>query len=513
MKKIVFLLLLVMAAVNVRAWEDGQHYTQHGDDALTARLFFSNDYDMWVVELALKNSQNYIVLQSDIVVDANLFEFSGDHDFTDRVKVKSGMSGMKETHQVTSKIWDSGFLRMVIFSLNNDTVQGREGAVCYFGLKVKDGAIVDKAKEYPVNLTNIVLARNKYIDGVPYALGYYLQGTIAAPTYNCYDGNCRSAAIYGQLSSDEWDAFRDAVATTPWQVDIDLTQCTMTGLWRVAPEESDYNYANRYNKNSLLYVKERAQVNNRNENVIVVNENGKAATEALTLHEDGKLFYAKMDFDADKASYDREFSKDRWATVCLPFSIDAEALTLLKDQYDMRVHELADYDKSNNCLKFVKAEEMVANKPYIIHTGSDCIPFKDMNFATTVTKSSDMADIVVDNGLVSMFGTFDTQYLSSSAEVAYYGFSASSGEFFHAGNNCTLLPFRACIAITGEQGAAPARLGVLFDTETSIRTTNAGNHQSADGVYNLQGIKIDDHKASKQPKGVYIINGKKHVVK
>lgn len=512
MKKIIFLLLLVMTAVNVQAWEDGQHYTQHGDDALTARLFFSTDYDMWVVELGLKNSQSYIVLQSDIVVDANLFEFTGDHDLTDRVKVKSGMSGMKATHQVTSKIWDSGFLRMVIFSLNNDIVQGNDGAVCYFGLNAKEGAVVDKGREYPVNLTNIVLARNNYIEGVPYAQGFYLQGTIADPTLNCYDGNCRSAAIYGQLSSAEWDAFREAVATTPWQVDIDLTQCTMTGLSRVAPEESDYNYANRYNKNNLLYVKERAQVNNRNENVIVVNANGTAATEAFTLHEDGQLFYAKMDFDAAKASYDRQFSKDRWATVCLPFSINAEALTQLKDQYDMIVHELADYDKTNNCLKFVKAEEIVANKPYIIRTGSDCTPFQNMDFATTVAKSSDMADIVVGNGLVTMFGTFDTQYLSSSTNVAYYGFSASSGEFFHAGKNCTLPPFRACLAITGEQGAAPAKLGVLFDSATSISNASAG-HQAAKGVYNLQGIKLDAANASKLEKGVYIINGKKKVVK
>ena len=512
MKKIVFLLLLVMAAVHAQAWDDGQHYTQHGDDALTAKLFFSNEYDMWVVELSLKNSQNYIVLQSDIVVDANLFEFMGDHDFTNRVKVKSGMSGMKETHKLTSKIWDSGFLRMVISSLNNDTVQGREGAVCYFGMKVKEGAVVDKAMEYPVNLTNIVLARNNYIDGVPHAQAYYLHGTIADPTYNCYDGNCRSAAIYGQLSSAEWDSFRDAVATTPWQVDIDLTQCTMTGLWRVAPEESDYNFANRYNKNNLLYVKERSQVNNRNENVIVVNENGTAATEAFTLHEDGKLFYAKMNFNADKASYDRAFSKDRWSTVCLPFSIHAEALASLKDRYDMIVHELVDYDKTNNCLKFVKADEMVANKPYIICTGIDCTPFKDMDFATTVAKSSDMADIVVGNGLITMFGTFDTQYLSTSAEVAYYGFNASTGEFFLAGSNCTLLPFRACIAITGEQGVAPAKLGVKFDAETGISSINT-RHQAVEGVYNLQGIRMNDSNASKLEKGVYIINGQKHVVR
>ena len=512
MKKIVFIMLLAMAVINVRAWDDGQHYTQHGDDALTARVFFSNDYDMWVVELGLKNSQSYIVLQSDIVVDAKLFEFTGDYDLTNRVKVKSGMGIMKATHQVTSKIWDSGFLRMVIFSLNNDIVQGSEGAVCYFGLNVKDGATVDKTQEYPVNLTNIVLARNNYIEGTPHAQGYYLQGTIADPTFNCYDANCRSAAIFGQLSSKEWDAFRDAVATTPWQVDIDLTQCTMTGLFRVAPEESDYNYANRYNKNNLLYVNDRAQVNHRNENVIVVNPNGTAATEAFTLHDDGQLFYAKMDFDAAVASYDRTFSQNRWATICLPFSIDAEALASLKEKYDMIVHELKGFDKNNNCLKFEKADEMVANKPYIIRTSSDCAPFKDMDFTTAITRSSEMADIVVGDGSVTMFGTFDTQYLSTTADVAYYGFSASTGEFFLAGTNCTLPPFRACIAIRGAEGVAPAKLGVLLDTDTSISNASAGK-QGADGIYNMQGIKIDGNNAAKPNKGVYIINGKKQVIK
>ena len=155
---------------------------------------------------------------------------------------------------------------------------------------------------------------------------------------------------------------------------------------------------------------------------------------------------------------------------------------------------------------------MVANKPYIVCTGIDCTPFKDMDFTTTVAQSSDMADIVLGNGLITMFGTFDTQYLSTSAEVAYYGFNASTGEFFLAGSNCTLLPFRACIAITGEQGAAPAKLGVKFDAETGISSTNTG-HQAVEGVYNLQGIRMNDSNASKLEKGVYIINGQKHVVR
>ena len=69
------------------------------------------------------------------------------------------------THTLTSHIWDSGFLRMVIGSPSAKNVKGTEGTVCFFGLKVKDGATVDQSKEYPVNLTNIVLARNANVDG------------------------------------------------------------------------------------------------------------------------------------------------------------------------------------------------------------------------------------------------------------------------------------------------------------------------------------------------------------
>lgn len=493
---------------------DKNHFTEHGTDALTARLYYSSDYGMWVVDLGLNNSQTYTTLQADLVVDSKLFEFTQDYDLTDRVKERSGMSGMTPTHTVTSHIWESGFLRMIIGSPTAKDVKGTEGTVCYFGLNVKEGATVDQTKEYPVNLTNIVLARNEFGGEKVVSQGYYLQGTIADPTYNCYDANCRSAAIYGSLSSDkEWDNFKVGVATTPWQVDIDLTQCTMTGLGRVAPTESEYNYQNRYNKNNLLYVKDAKQVNTTtNENVIVVSET--PYTESLTLHDDGKLFYAKMDFAARKASYDRTFVKDKWSTLCLPFYISETELTALKSKYDIIVEELISFDAAEGKLCFDTAKEILPNHPYIIRTGSDCAPFKDMDFETNVSGSSVMKDVEMDGA--KMFGTFTPLKVDSSGETVYYGFSSSKGEFFRIGKNATLPSFRACIAVTASPsmiGSMPVTLSLAHLVETSIEGVNAGNAASGEAVYNMQGHKLGAKAGEKLPKGVYIIGGKKRIIK
>lgn len=494
---------------------DKHHFTEHGSDCLTAKLYYSNDYGMWVVDFGLNNSQTYTTLQADLVVDSKLFEFTQDYALTDRVKEKSGMSGMTPTHNVTSHIWESGFLRMIIGSPTSKDVKGTEGTVCYFGLNVKEGATVDKSKEYPVNLTNIVIARNQEAsEGKYISQGYYLQGTIADPTYNCYDANCRSAAIYGSLSSNkEWDNFKVGVATTPWQVDIDLTQCTMTGLGRIAPGELDYNYQNRYNKNNLLYVKDAKQVNTTtNENVIVVSE--APYTESFTLHDDGKLFYAKMDFSAKKASYDRTFVKGKWSTLCLPFSIGEAALAELKSEYDLTVEELVSYNSAEGKLRFDTANEIVANRPYIIRTGSDCAPFKDMDFETTVFVSSKMDDVIMDNA--KMFGTFTPLKIDSSDDLVFYGFNSSTGQFIRVGKNATLPSFRACIAITTTSatvGSMPAALALEHLIETSIEGVNVDKAASDDAIYNMQGQKMGSKDGKKLPKGVYIIGGKKKIIK
>ena len=496
---------------------DGHHYTEYGNDGLTAKVYYSNDYGMWVVDLGLNNSQTYTTLQCDIVVDSELFEFYQDENqnlayaFTDRLMEKPLMGSAIATHTLTSHIWDSGFLRMVIGSPSAKNVKGIEGTVCFFGLKVKEGATVDQSKEYPVNLTNIVLARNAEVDGKVISVGYYLQGTIADPTYNCYDANCRSAAIYGSISEKEWVNFQNGVATSPWQVDVDLTLCSMTGLGRVAPYESEYNYQNRYNKNSLLYVTETGQVSKNNENVIVVNNNGLSNTESLTVHDDGMLFHAKMDFSAQKASYDRTFVKDRWSTLCLPFSIGEEKLTELKVTYGMTVEELVSFDSAEGKLRFDTSSEIKANHPYIIRVGSDCAPFKDMDFETIVSKSSAMDD--AEKGGARMFGTFETMTVDSSEEMAYYGFNSSAGQFFLVGKNATLPPFRACIAIPVVGNNKAAALSLSHSVETSINGVNADHITSDDAIYNINGQKLGTNDGKNLPKGVYIIGGKKKIIK
>ena len=501
--------LMTAWTANAQYVNDGHHFTEYGSDRLTARAYYRNN--MWVVELGLNNSQTYTTLQCDLVVDSKLFEFTQSYSLSNRVKEESDFGDMQATHTLTSHIWDSGFMRMVIGSPSAKDVKGTEGTVCLFKLNVKEGATVDPEKEYPVNLTNIVLARNANIDGKVVSQGYYLQGTIADPTYNCYDANCRSAAIYGSISDKEWINFQNGVATSPWQVDVDLTLCTMTGLGRVAPYESEYNYKNRYNKNSLLYVKDAGQVSKNNENVIVVNEGGLSNTESLTLHDDGKMFHAKMDFSAQKASYDRTFVKDRWSTLCLPFSIGQEALAALVAEYDMTIEELVSFDRAEEKLIFDNASEIKANHPYIIRVGNDCAPFKDLDFATTVSCSAEMDDVIKDDA--RMFGTFETMIFDSSDEIAYYGFNASAGQFFRVGKNATLPPFRSCIAIPVNGTNLAQALSLSHTFETSIDGVNENRNATDETLYNIHGQNLGSKAGKNLPKGVYIISGKKRIIK
>ena len=150
--RLILSVLSLMTAWTANAYYvgDGHHYTEYGNDGLTAKVYYSNDYGMWVVDLGLNNSQTYTTLQCDIVVESELFEFYQDENqnlayaFTDRLMEKPLMGSAIATHTLTSHIWDSGFLRMVIGSPSAKNVKGIEGTVCFFGLKVKEGATVNQ---------------------------------------------------------------------------------------------------------------------------------------------------------------------------------------------------------------------------------------------------------------------------------------------------------------------------------------------------------------------------------
>ena len=188
------------------------------------------------------------------------------------------------------------------------------------------------------------------------------------------------------------------------------------------------------------------------------------------------------------ASYNRSFTKDIVSTICLPFAISAETAATLGKFYQLKS------TTTTETVVFEEVTETAALKPYLFvpaATGTITIP------ANTAFVAAGDITTQAEGGV-----TFNGSIASSTISSTIYGFS-SSGNLVTA-NSGTMNPFRAYLT-TSDPGARLAFYS-LDDEITGISGINA----SAETLrfYNLQGQSV------KNPaKGLYIVNGKKVIIK
>lgn len=249
-------------------------------------------------------------------------------------------------------------------------------------------------------------------------------------------------------------------------------------------------------------------------NIVAMGTEGNTCNR-LYLADEDKAFYSPCSFTATNASFDRVFKAGQWSTVCLPFNVPEEQLAKICDK-GVEVEQLVEYDTVGNILRFEAVTEMEANTPYIIKCNSDNAPFSELT-NVDVSESDGVKSIQINDA--SMIGVFSTTYLDSDASVSYYGYNSADGAFVKIGSNGTVYPFRAFISIPSEVVNAKI-LGIKHDdgTETSILGIECNSDKCKVNVYTLDGIFIRSFLNKKDaathlPKGVYVMDNKKFIVK
>ena len=86
--------------------------------------------------------------------------------------------------------------------------------------------------------------------------------------------------------------------------------------------------------------------------------------------------------------------------------------------------------------------------------------------------------------------------------------------FYHVASTSTVKPFRAYLT----SGNADARISIVYaDETTGINMIEDGRMDIGNGIYDLQGRRIESStfntQSSNLKKGIYVKNGKKHIVK
>ncbi len=195
---------------------------------------------------------------------------------------------------------------------------------------------------------------------------------------------------------------------------------------------------------------------------------------------------------------DRTFVEG-WNTICLPFAVSAENM---KANYgeNVALYELTSFTDGN--LKFTKLGEEIgiaAGKPYLIYVENAITESK--SFVDAVISETTPTDVEMVG--VTFHGTF-APIAADGVLTGKYGIS-SDGRIAKANSATYMNGFRGYL----EGNLTGARISVYDETTGITRVYGADEiFGKDDKVYDLNGRRVENAK-----KGLYIVNGRKVVVK
>lgn len=194
----------------------------------------------------------------------------------------------------------------------------------------------------------------------------------------------------------------------------------------------------------------------------------------------------------------RTFAKG-WNTVCLPFDVAVASLQATKAQ------EFVSSNGSSLTFNEVADGVLKANVPYLVffdNEVSDPFYYGGKVEATNPTP-------VEHSGF-----TFVGNYEASKSMDGLYGV-ASEGDVqkIMLGTAGSTLPATCAYFTTKNLNANGLRICFDGGEVTGINQVNGAQAQSAGAVYNLQGIKVSNRGTNNLPAGLYIMQGKKVIVK
>ena len=233
-----------------------------------------------------------------------------------------------------------------------------------------------------------------------------------------------------------------------------------------------YNSTRGKNPNCIVYAD--AFFTKNNENVVV-----KGTTTTLIL-DDAYPFNAPTDFDATTVELKRGV-KDGINTFCLPFEVTPS---------EVKSTKIATFKGG---VTFTTAESVAANTPFITVDATEVSKVQGMTF-------SNKAIATVTEPIVGT--TFQGIYVPQTSTAVKYGIN-SAGKIQEGAADIKCNAFRAWLTTI----SANAR-SIDIDGETT-GISNVSLENPVKEIYNLNGVRVN--KIGN--KGIYIINGKKVIVK
>ena len=254
----------------------------------------------------------------------------------------------------------------------------------------------------------------------------------------------------------------------------------------------------------------------------------KSITPSLTLETSKSLSETVKDKDVTgkvipSINIDRQFIADGgWYSICLPFSLTKDDI---KNQFKEAVFQgfdgVGQQDKTIN-LKFKKVTTTEAGKPYLIKPIKD-ITAADLTFINKLIEQTTPVDVnhKLDSDANKTFtfkGVF-SPFTANSEELADKNIKFLSGEkgldLVSPNGSGTMKCYRAYFVFPGKKGIVETEAKITnHDEATAVQPVKRQEAETEHVVFSIFGQKVAKVKnASQLPKGVYIINKKRIMVK
>lgn len=251
-------------------------------------------------------------------------------------------------------------------------------------------------------------------------------------------------------------------------------------------------------------------------------------TSSLTLETSKSLSETVKDKDITgkvipNIKIDRRFDADGgWYSICLPFSLTADDINKqFKGAEFQEFNGVEQQDKTIN-LKFKKVTTTKAGKPYLIKPIKD-ITAADLTFNNKLIEQTTPVDVNHKlgsdaNKTFTFKGVF-SPFTANSEELADKNIKFLSGEkgldLVSPNGSGTMKCYRAYFVFPGKKGIVETEAKITnHDEATAVQPVKRQEAETEHVVFSISGQKVAKVKnASQLPKGVYIINKKRIMVK
>lgn len=227
----------------------------------------------------------------------------------------------------------------------------------------------------------------------------------------------------------------------------------------------------------------------------------------------------------------RTISANNWNTICLPFDMSAGQIASAFGDATVQLADFAGCDvtkEGEDCkaikVNFTDATTITANKPCLIKVSEAVTEFKVDGVTINANEGSARVDLdkktitvpgygIVINLSNSMIGTYQQETV-----IAENKLFLSNNKFYYSTGTAKMKAFRAYfdfydVLTDKSAGVSNAKISMFFDT-TGISDIKSKTKVDSDAVYNINGQYVGKNiDMNRLPKGVYIINGKKKIVK